>query len=146
MACLRRGSVVTQGEIDQMSKSQTARLGQAARLFRTALDRCAHSSGYPGLASFPLGGCGDVTLLLGAYFVDTKLGSFDYIHGERRVSSGGAAESHAWLQRADLIVDITADQFRDVVASVIITRDGSWHRLFKTKNRGIADFRIYDEE
>jgi hypothetical protein len=90
------------------------------------------------LQNFPHGACGDAALLLAKYLQEKEYGNFDYVLGEREGCS------HAWLQRESLIIDITADQFDDQQAAVIVTVDHSWHSLFNGETQNIADFEIYD--
>src|SRR5690606_14776331 len=71
---------------------------------------------------------------------------FYYANGVRRQQGTSALwVSHAWLYRDGLIVDITADQFPEVVSKVIVTTDSPWHRTFDVTIEHIADCRIYDE-
>jgi len=97
------------------------------------------------MQSFPLGQCGMVTRLLGAYLEDLHLGTFDYITGGRIDPDERDKEprSHAWLHKDGLIVDVTADQFEDQPSPVIVTRDASWHEAFDQdlENYGPASFR-----
>ncbi len=90
------------------------------------------------LQNFPHGACGDAALLLAKYLQENEHGDFDYVLGEREGCS------HAWLQRESLIVDITADQFEDQEAAVIVTEDHTWHSLFNGEKQNIADFEIYN--
>ena len=124
-----------------MFDHEKSQVREHAGRFRAALEGLAGSCGYAGLAAFPLGSCGDAVPLLGAYLIDVNVGAFDYIHGERGRQAKGDWRSHAWLRCDDLIVDITADQFDDLTIPVVVTRDDSWYRVFRTENRGLADFR-----
>lgn len=42
---------------------------------------------------FPMGSCGDASLLLGKYLDEMGLGQFDYVCGEI------GRQSHAWLEK-----------------------------------------------
>lgn len=90
------------------------------------------------LHDFPCGACGDAALLLAKYLQENEYGDFDYVLGKRE------GYSHAWLQRESLIIDITADQFKDQEAAIIVTEDHSWHSFFNGEIQNIADFEIYD--
>lgn len=94
-----------------------------------------------GLAAFPAGSCGDACLLLGALFADAGINGFRYVCGERGAQSDNTWTSHAWLQRGDLIVDITADQFTDAPAGVIISENSVWHAQFECEEPVDSDFR-----
>lgn len=74
--------------------------------------------------------------------IDVNVGPFDHVHGERGSRRKGDWGTHAWLQRNDLIIDITADQFDDVKIPVVVAKNPSWYRGFRMENRGIADLRL----
>jgi hypothetical protein len=88
---------------------------------------------------FPRGSCGDAAYLLAKYLEQHECGQFYYVRGRR------GDKSHAWLEREELIVDITADQFEDQDRVVIVTKDHSWHSQFDDRRRHIADFWQYDK-
>ncbi len=57
----------------------------------------------------------------------------------------GGMQSHAWLQQGSTTIDITADQFPEVSARVIVEAvPTSFHRTFVAAVQHDADFRIYD--
>ncbi len=97
-----------------------------ATTFRTAILACPPESLLPTLRDFPLGACGDASILLGEFLHERGAGEWDYLAGERN----GDQHSHAWVEQNGLIIDITADQFADVEEPVIITRDREWHAQF----------------
>ena len=116
-----------------------------AKQFRVALEICERDSLPITFENFPSGSCGDATLLLAKYLQNSGLGFFDYVCGEIYEDGERKFQSHAWLQREDLIVDITADQFDEIEAAVLITRNHSWHNQFEVDVRHLADFEVYDE-
>jgi len=65
--------------------------------------------------------------------------------GEQPTTGQGAYQSHAWLQRGNLIIDITADQFPEVEDPVIVTTRSPWHEQFEGEPQHVADYRIYDD-
>jgi hypothetical protein len=116
-------------------------LFRLASRFRSGILRCNRLSlSLPTLRDFPRGACGDASLLLGKYLQVQRCGLAHYVLGER------AGLPHAWLQLHGFIVDITADQFEDQSASVIVSTDSSWHRSFNGKMHSPADFCLYDRE
>ena|ERR1700722_16831640 len=128
-----------------MNMAADEEIRNAATRFRLAIEGSL-SELPPEMHSFPLGQCGTVTRLLGAYIEESGLGCFDYVTGGRidPIEPQEGAWSHAWLEKEGLIVDITADQFAEKRAEcVIVTRDLSWHRTFDhdVKNLGQAHFR-----
>jgi hypothetical protein len=116
-----------------------------ASAVRRALEECSANE-YPQYwGSFPRGTCGDTALVLGAFLVDAGYIGFEYICGEMQ-KSDGSSSSHAWLQRNDFVIDITADQFHDMDAAVIVSENSAWHRKFRISQRTVGDFRQYPVE
>lgn len=91
--------------------------------------------------SFPHGTCGDASPLLGQYLFDQGLGQWTYRNGECD------RQTHAWIERNGLLVDITAYQFSDISEPVIVTFETSWHSKFETfaENDEPALIDIYDD-
>lgn len=111
------------------------RVREAAVRVRRAIESIACEDLPITFSHFPSGACGDASLLLGTYLEDQcGFGSFDYISGERGSHDQGTWTSHAWLQRGDLVVDITADQFPDAPAPVIVAAPSLWHRAFEVES------------
>jgi hypothetical protein len=79
---------------------------------------------------FPRFACGDATSILGTILANAGHVGFKCVSGEND-DFYGRYQTHAWLQRGDLIVDITADQFDDVDDSVIVSTDSAWHRKWR---------------
>lgn len=70
------------------------------------------------------------------------MGSWDYVSGMR--GKANDRHSHAWIKRGDIIIDITADQFDEIKASVIVAKASLWHDSFDTEILHEADFHVYD--
>ncbi len=97
-------------------------------------------------SKFPVGCCGDVSILLGTYLKDCGMGSFNYVCGELPLDEKtGLGQSHAWISQEDVIIDITADQFDGVREKVTVTENQEWHKKFANKIDGEADFNKYDK-
>jgi hypothetical protein len=109
--------------------------------FRRAIERCPRGKLPKSFKRFPHGSCGDSTLLLAKYLERNGHSAFSYIHGMR------GDHSHAWLQRDDLVIDITADQFVDQEQPVIVAYKSEWHLTFNTdlKDEQPTDFEQYDQ-
>jgi len=110
--------------------------------FRNALER-SDLGFLPTLADFPKGSCGDASLLLGQFLRDSGFGDFDYVCGGQ--FDTGRMQTHAWLQRGGLIIDITADQFHDIDSPVLITYDHMWHGRFVSEVKHVAGWDTYDD-
>ena len=115
-----------------------------SKQFREALEKCPKNLLPIGFRDFPRGSCGDASLLLAKYLQNMKCGMFDFVCGEISENDEHGFQTHAWLQRNDLIIDITADQFEEIESSVIITRNRSWYERFEIEITHIADYDIYD--
>lgn len=121
--------------------SDVARIAALAWQMRQAIEAVPKADLPNGMTSFPKGACFGTSLLLGAYLADNKISGFKRISGTRGVYADGNEETHAWLARETLIVDITADQFCDACPRVIVCESSSWHSGFKPDQCGPADFR-----
>jgi hypothetical protein len=103
----------------------------AARRFRGACERLERP-GLPGLQYFPKGACGDTSRLLAQYLRECGLGESTLVTGWR-VRAGMRCQSHAWLERDGVIVDLTADQFDQ--PPIIVTRSSTWHGSWPEQQR-----------
>jgi hypothetical protein len=124
-----------------MDESEVTAIRVSARRFRTAIERCPKEHLLITLRGFPAGACGDASILLGEFLSADGLGAFEYVAGSRYQPD---FQSHAWLERKGLVVDITADQFPDMSESVTVTHDHRWHGLFREDQRHQARVAIYD--
>lgn len=114
-------------------------LHELASRFRFAILRSnPATSSLATLREFPRGACGDASLLLAKYLQVQGCGESLLVVGKRR------GHSHAWLRLQDLTVDITADQFDDANAGVIVERESPWHASFHGEIHNVADFCLYD--
>ena len=118
---------------------------QLAFGLRRAIEQLPRSVLPASLSWFPKGACGDASLLLGAYLVDNGFSGFNYVCGERGNHDAGTWTTHAWVAKDELVVDITADQFSDAPAGVIIADPSLWHKTFTAYNTAPSDFREYSE-
>ena len=117
------------------------RLIELASQFRNALMKCDKHNLHITLQYFPHGACGDATYLLAKFLEEAGCGEFDYVSGIREHDN----HSHAWLEQNGIIVDITADQFYEQEASVLVTSDKTWHSQFEEQERHQADFERLDD-
>lgn len=107
--------------------------------FKRALELCPKRLLSIAFQDFPHGSCGDASLLLAQYLENSGLKDFEYVSGEF-YDSDGRYRSHAWLEKENLILDITIDQFEERDESVFISTDKTWHDRFKIKHRRPAGF------
>lgn len=93
-----------------------------------------------GLREFPSGSCGDTCLVLAEVLRRRGQIGFQYVEGKRN------GLGHAWLERGDLIVDITADQFPEQAENpVIVSRSSQWHGSFERENVHPVNLKNYDD-
>lgn len=114
---------------------------ETAKQLRRLLDSMPKPELPPAMREFPRGSCGDTSLLLGALLADRGFRGFDCVSAERGLIVDGTWTSHAWLVSESLIVDITADQFPDAPAAIIVARKSSWHAQFTITHTTHGDFR-----
>ena len=117
------------------------RVRELAVRFRKAILKCVRTELPLSLADFPTGSCADASMLLGTYFKDNGINGFILIKGKR--GEGNSLETHYWLEKGDILVDITADQFEDTNEEVVITETDS--RRYGTFDKSIlqeADYRM----
>jgi len=55
-------------------------------------------------------------------------------------------ERHQWLQKRDLVVDITADQFPGIDNKAVVTRSSAWHDVLEGKPLCVPTDPEYDKE
>ena len=114
-----------------------------AERMRRALESVPMDARPPSMSAFPRGACGDASLLLGAYLADNGYPGFLYVCGERGKKEDGSWTSHAWLSKGGLIVDITADQFRECFDSIVVGEASRFHKSFDIEATDLADFRAW---
>ena len=102
--------------------------------FARPLDR---GTGAPtgGRRNFPKDCCHHAAALLRLYLFDQGLGLFDKAEGRRP-----DGREHVWVRQNDIVIDITADQFDEGQAKVIVTRHSPWHAAWQ-----LAESRSTDE-
>jgi hypothetical protein len=127
--------------------AELERIRTLATRFRRAIEACGPASLHIGMDRFPRGSCGDATPLLGTFLIEQGCSQFDYMLGHLPCKDPEEIpHSHAWLQRGDLVVDITADQFPGIDSPVIVTEPSPWHATLEGVRQNKADYRIYDPE
>jgi hypothetical protein len=89
------------------------------------------------LPRFPRGACRLSSLALAAHLRRQGLGDWELCSSFRQ--EGPFTQTHAWLERDGVLLDITADQFNDRVplqaVPVLLGTDHSWHAQFEPPNR-----------
>lgn len=99
-----------------------------------------------GMGRFPNGACGDASYLLGTYLSDLGIDGFMCVDGRRSKKEGDGEETHAWLQKAGTIIDITSGQFEDAPSPLIVSESSDWHSKFRIASASPANFRLISAE
>ena len=111
-----------------------------AAAFREAILR-SDGGGLLEFREFPIAACGDASILLGQFLFDRGFGVWEYVYGE---TVGG--QSHAWIEKDGVIADITADQFGQGIAPVLVTMANGVHFGFAEEDRHAALINHYVDE
>jgi len=92
-------------------------------------------------SDFPNGCCGNISMLIGLYLEEHGCGVYNYVCGELE---NGA--THAWLEREELIVDITLDQFGKEYPPVYVGIDRSYYEIFTDLEIHAYNTSVNDED
>lgn len=117
------------------------RLHYLVDLFRHALDKLDWQQMPIGFHNFPLGTCGEISDILANYLQSRGIQEIEYVCG--MLPDG---RTHAWLEVAGYVVDITADQFPDLSQSVIVINASPWHEKLTLQKRRNAGFIIRHDQ
>lgn len=112
-----------------MDKNTLSDLHKACLEFRNAIIKSSKENLSIGFQSFPLGSCGDASLVLGFYLESKGLGVFDYVCGKRN------GYTHAWLEKDGIILDITGSQFEDCNIDVYVGEKNLFYMSFEESFR-----------
>jgi hypothetical protein len=117
------------------------KIRELAKKFRESILKCEKSELPLSLSNFPTGSCSDASMLLGTYFKNNDINGFIQIKGKR--GEVDSFETHYWLEKDGILVDITADQFAGINEAVIVTGSNSkWHGTFNREILQEADYRM----
>lgn len=89
--------------------------------------------------NFPKGACGDTCEVLAEILKELGHGGFTYVAGRRKNGN-----SHAWLEQAGMVVDITADQFDEIYEAVYVGPKNGWYQQFEVQQEHEAGYRRLD--
>lgn len=90
----------------RMSPDHDHNLEALLKLYMQAARDIANSGGH----CFPRGACDWTSEILGPILFELGYGEWEYVSANRYTPDRA---SHAWLERGDLVVDVTAAQFRE---------------------------------
>ncbi len=126
-----------------MRVSNIDKIKVLSKRFRQAILNCDRSELHYSFNDFPVGSCSEASRLLATFLKDNGFGDFNFVKGKR--GQGEALETHYWLEKDNVIVDITANQFEGIDDDVFITNiDSALHRSFDQEIMGLADYRLIE--
>lgn len=91
------------------------------------------------IKDFPFGCCNVASIVLGIYLSKKEIVT-NYICGIREDGS------HGWLDYNGLIIDISADQYVEIVEPVIVTYKSHFHKTFRQYGKHPAILEYYGGE
>lgn len=126
-----------------MKNDSLEQLYLLAAKFRSAIECSDRRVMFRSFKDFPKGSCAEAAVLLGIYLEDQGFGVFNKMRSFRYEPPPWI--SHAWLQRGNLVIDITADQFPEIKKKIIVAVNSVWHRTFP--NPQTSNYRsIFEDE
>ena len=111
-----------------LDASGLAAIRSCVTRFRQAMEKTALDREADIPASFPKGCCHYACALLKRFLLDNGFGECQTMLGNHPTVEG---YKHQWLQKEQITIDITADQFG--CDKVIVTLNSQWHRSLKGK-------------
>jgi hypothetical protein len=114
-----------------------------ATRFRNAIDSARRDDWKGNMKGFPVECCHHACTLLLLYFKRIGMEGFRTYSGIHPTNQGGR---HLWLQKGEIVIDITADQFPEIDKKVIVTRESSWHDSLGRKVHPSPTNPNYDSE
>jgi hypothetical protein len=112
--------------------------------FRQAIETSPEVRCDIAFKAFPEGSCLDASLLLAKYLGSKGESGFFLVSAERGTQEKNDWKSHAWLRRGKIIIDITADQFKDAPEPVIVSNASAFHSRFRVNRQSEASIDSYD--
>jgi hypothetical protein len=113
--------------------SEKDKLMPVVEPFYAAIEKSDTSCRPESLKRFPCGSCCETGSLLAQYLYDKNYGDFLLVIGSKN------GISHAWLEKDDLIIDITIgqfEQFKDI--KIYIGPETDWYREFCPEEKYVA--------
>jgi hypothetical protein len=111
-----------------------------AREYREALEEFKHEVKDKTLVRFPYGCSGDVSRMLVQFLKEEGYETSRFVSGSHHTLG-----THAWVICDDLIVDITADQFKGSnVDNVYVGFETNFHRQFTGRKAGNSELLVSD--
>lgn len=119
-------------------------------IFRNTIDNAKEDNEFLKhqlMRKFPNGCCGIVSCLLTKYLFDEELCEKIYYVKGTYYYDDGNSQAHTWLQLDDIIIDITADQFKfhnlplKNTNRVYVGKTNEFYKSFYVHITGVLEFR-----
>lgn len=131
-----------------MTDDQLETIIRIAEALRRAMELADFSKNCGGqLRNFPRECCNHASYLLLIFFNEAGVDGFTSVLGSRPDTNKEDA-GHEWVQRGDIVADITADQFSGQDLKSVIVGESEWHRSRYLRDEGplnVAIIRHYKE-
>lgn len=125
-----------------MRDGQLETIELIAKALRSALEQADFSKNCSGqLLNFPRECCNHASNLLLIFFREAGVEGFTSVFGNRPDTDRPDA-GHVWVQRGDLVVDITADQFPGQNLKPVIVGESEWHKSRYIRDEGPLNDRM----
>jgi len=118
-------------------------LTKVATRFRFLIEEADWSKLTIEFENFPVNSCGDVSILLAEYLIDSGYGTPIYVVGE--LVEHPRVLSHAWIELDGVVADITADGFDPNAPRVIVTEKSVWHNQFSRFDEHLVAIDLYED-
>ena len=127
------------GESDKQREVESLR--RLATAYRNAIEQAIpyfDRTLTPSMCSFPLRCCDHASKLLLLYFHSNEIRDLEWVCSDlfQNELAEDARHRHVWLERAGIVIDITADQFGGGLSPVIVSRSSVWHLNQTMKKKG----------
>ena len=119
-------------------------LTELATRFRKMIEDTDRSKLTIEFEEFPVGSCGDTSVLLAQYLIDAGFDAPTYVSAELNVR--GQSPGHAWLELDGIIIDITADGFDINAPEVIVEKNSEWHEKFNILDEHPVSISMYQQD
>lgn len=108
-------------------------LKKVCEQFRKLFDEHHHEMPEKHLKEyFPRGCCCEVSNTLGLYLKINGFGVWNSVYAKGMLN--GNEETHVWLQKEDIICDLTLDQFGEKYPKVFVGDNKTFHTIFHKQN------------
>ena len=112
-------------------------------MFRFLIEEADWSKLTVEFENFPVGSCGDVSILLAEYLIDSGYDMPIYVVGE--LVEHPRVLSQAWLELDGVVLDITADGFDPNAPRIIVAENSVWHNRFSRFDEHLVAINLYED-